>query len=132
MKLIPYLSFHGQAEEAMKFYADALNGEVTQLGRYSEAPGMQVPEGFADKVLHGRLQIQDTFLYFSDVDRDVNKGDQVSLTLEFESEEAIDAAFAKLSAGGTVHVPLDKTFWGAKYSKLVDKYGMQWDLNYQY
>lgn len=132
MKLIPYLSFHGQAEEAMKFYADALNGEVTQLGRYSEAPGMQVPDGFADKVLHGRLQIQDTFLYFSDVDREVNKGDQVSLTLEFESEEAIDAAFTKLSAGGTVHVPLDKTFWGAKYSKLVDKYGMQWDLNYQY
>lgn len=132
MKLIPYLTFHGQAEEAMNFYADVLGGEIVQLGRYSEAQGMPVPEGFGDKVLHGRVKVQDTFIYFSDADREVNTGDQISLTMEFDSEAAIDSAFDKLSQGGTVHLALGKQFWGAKYGKLVDKYGIQWDLNYQY
>lgn len=131
MNLIPYISLDGQAEEAMNFYANAFGGEIVQLDRYSGAPGMQVPEGYADKVLHGRVKIGDVFLYFSDVNRPVEAGNCVSLAFELDTEEKINHAFEVLSAGGQVFMQLQKTFWGALYGKLTDKFGVQWDLNHQ-
>ncbi|MGZ4163654.1 MAG: VOC family protein [Tumebacillaceae bacterium] len=131
MKLIPYLSMAGQAEEAMNFYADVFGGEVVQLDRYSSQPGVQVAEGFADKVLHGRVKIGDEFIYFSDIDREVVSGNQISLSMEFEQEDQIDRAFDLLSQGGSVFIALAKMFWGAKYGKVTDKFGITWDLNHQ-
>lgn len=131
MKLIPYLTFEGQAEEAMNFYANAFGGEIVQKDPYTSAPGMQIPEGYENKVLHGRVQFGDTAIYFSDAKREIASGDQISLTMEFETEEQIDKAFELLAQGGTVFIQLDKMFWGAKYGKLVDKYGVHWDLNHQ-
>jgi PhnB protein len=115
----------------MNFYADVFGGEVIQLDRYSSAPGMQIPEGYENKVLHGRVAFGGDFIYFSDVNREVAAGNQVSLSMAIDEEHQIDSAFEKLSQGGTVLMPLDKMFWGAKYGKLVDKYGVQWDLNHQ-
>ena len=134
MKLTPYLMFEGNAEEALNFYAEVLNGEIEMIQRYSDGQGMQVPEHYANKVLHGRLRAGEVVLYVSDAvpGQRVTTGDQVSLTVEFDSEEKTDQAYAKLQAGGEVRMPLQKTFWGAKYGKLVDAYGVQWDLNYQY
>jgi PhnB protein len=131
MKLIPYLSMAGQAEEAMNFYADVFGGEVVQLDRYSSQPGMQVAEEFKEKVLHGRVKIGDEFIYFSDIDRDVVSGNQISLSMEFEQEDQIDRAFDLLSQGGSVFIALAKMFWGAKYGKVTDKFGITWDLNHQ-
>ncbi|MGZ4122924.1 MAG: VOC family protein [Tumebacillaceae bacterium] len=131
MKLIPYLSMAGQAEEAMNFYADVFGGEVVQLDRYSSQPGVQVAEEFKEKVLHGRVKIGDEFIYFSDIDRDVVSGNQISLSMEFEQEDQIDRAFDLLSQGGSVFIALAKMFWGAKYGKVTDKFGITWDLNHQ-
>ncbi|MGZ4135577.1 MAG: VOC family protein [Tumebacillaceae bacterium] len=131
MKLIPYLSMAGQAEEAMNFYADVFGGEVVQLDRYSSQPGVQVAEEFKEKVLHGRVKIGDEFIYFSDIDREVVSGNQISLSMEFEQEDQIDRAFDLLSQGGSVFIALAKMFWGAKYGKVTDKFGITWDLNHQ-
>lgn len=134
MKLTPYLMFEGNAEEAMKFYAQVLGGEIEMVQRYSDGKGMQFPEHYANKVLHGRLRAGDLTIYFSDAfpGRKVSSGDQVSLTIEFDSEAQADQAYEKLQVGGEVRMPLQKTFWGAKYAKLIDSFGIQWDLNYQY
>jgi PhnB protein len=132
VKLNPYLSLDGNAEEAMKFYAEAFGGEVVHLDRYSSAQGMEFPEGYGDKVLHGRVKFGDNMIYFSDVAFNKTKGDTISLSVEFDNEEEIDKAYAKLSEGGAVLMPLENTFWGAKYGKVNDKYGFQWDLNYQF
>ena len=132
MRLNPYLSFDGNAEEAMNFYADVFGGEVVHLDRYSSAQGMQYPEGYDDKIIHGRVKFSDNLIYFSDVAFAKTKGDTISLSIEFDNEEQIDSAYAKLSDGGTVHMPLENTFWGAKYGKVTDKYGFQWDLNFQF
>ncbi|MBL0385185.1 VOC family protein [Tumebacillus sp. ITR2] len=130
MKLVPYLTFGGAAEEAMNFYADVVQGEIIQLDRYNSAPGMQIPEGFEEKVLHGRVKFGDNFLYFSDTDRPIASGDSVSLAIEFSSDEQINHAFEKLSQGGNVQIALAQMFWGGKYAKLTDKFGTHWDLNH--
>ena len=38
MKLNPYLHFAGDAEEAVNFYKNAFDGEVTALNRYGDSP----------------------------------------------------------------------------------------------
>ena len=39
--------------------------------------------------------------------------------------------FARLSAGGTVTMPLQETFWGAYFGSCTDKFGINWQLNHE-
>lgn len=48
MKLVPYLGFSGNCEEAINFYKEVFDGEIFQLGRYGESP-METPEELKDK-----------------------------------------------------------------------------------
>ncbi len=132
MKLIPYLYLPGTAEEAMQFYTSVFNGKIASLMRFKEAPGgMPIPDGFEEKVMHGQVHFQDEMIYFSDSAKVANHGVH-SISIDFESEEKIDNTYDALSEGATLHLPLEKQFWGAKYAKLTDKYGVNWDLNYTY
>lgn len=60
----------------------------------------------------------------------VEVGNNISLALEFESEEEIQNVYDRFSQDGTVLMELQDTFWGAKYAKVKDPYGVIWDLNY--
>jgi PhnB protein len=134
MNITPYLTFQGNAEEAMRFYAEVFGGEIVELRRYADMPGGQTPEHYRDKVLHGRLKIGDAWLFFSDAfsrDPVPPVPGPISLTIEFSDEAQIEAVYERLSQGGEVRMPLQKTFWGAKYAKLTDRFGITWDLNCQ-
>jgi PhnB protein len=62
----------------------------------------------------------------------VSFGTNFSLSIEAESEAHANEVFSKLSDGGQVTMPLDKTFWGAYFGMLTDKFGVQWMVNYSY
>jgi len=132
MKLIPYLYFPGNTEEAMNFYSEVFGGSITALQRFSDGPtDMPVPEGFSNKIMHGRVGFGDCEIYFSD-GHSVEGKSPHSMTIEFDDTETQNSVYARLSEGGKVHFELQDTFWGARFGKLADKYGMNWDLNYQY
>jgi PhnB protein len=52
------------------------------------------------------------------------------LSFNFESEDQINHVFEALSAGATVSMPLQDTFWGARFGMLTDKFGVNWMFNY--
>ena len=124
--LSPYLSFGGDAEAALNFYAEALNGRVTELKRFSEAP--QMPHPNKHEILHGRVEADGIRLMASDGKKDA-KGDRISLSLELTDDAELDRVFAKLSAGGNVTMPVAEQFWGARFGMLTDKFGIAWLLN---
>jgi PhnB protein len=62
----------------------------------------------------------------------VSNGTNTSLSLNFDTVEDIDKTFKALSGGATVTMPLQDTFWGAKFGMLVDKYGINWMFNHDY
>lgn len=132
-QLTPYLYFEGNAEEALNFYQGIFGGEKSDVMRFGDAQETTADE-FKDKIIHARLQHPAFTIYFSDTHEKhkLKKGDHVSLTLEFETEEAIDKVYQSLSEGGSVYMELQKTFWNAKYAKVTDKFGVCWDLNYQF
>ncbi len=127
----PYLTFNGNCEEAIEFYCEALDGDIVSLQRFGDVPDM-APADMADKIMHCVLAADDVIIMASDStpSQPVSPGTNVHLSLDFDSLEELQDAFEALSEGGTVTMPLQDTFWGARFGMLVDRYGVSWMFNY--
>jgi len=133
--LHPYLHLNGNTEEAFSFYKSVFGGELSIM-RYGEAPpGETKPSpGAAKKIMHVSLPIgKETMLMGSDMPEAMPPavmGTNFSITVSADSEEEARRVFEGLSAGGQVVMPLDKTFWGAYFGMLVDKFQIHWMVSY--
>ncbi len=126
----PYLFFPGTCAEAVEFYRTALGAEVMMTMRYQDSPeppppGM-IPDGWGDKVMHTSFKIGGNMIMASDGCGDGSKFAGFSLSLALPDEAAVQRAFAALSEGGEVGMPLGKTFWSPCFGMLTDKFGLGW------
>lgn len=130
MQLITYVTFAGNCEDAINFYKEALNGEILQISRMGEGP-MEVPENVKGKIMHARLKVGENVLYMSDTfdPASIVQGNNISLSLQPETIAQTEDLFTTLSVGGTIKMPLQDTFWGARFGMLIDKFGIHWMLN---
>ena len=130
MKLITYLTFAGNCEEAMNFYKEALGAEILLFSRMGDSP-MEIPENLKDKIMHARMQIGENELYMSDTFEplSLNPGNNVSLSIQVDDTDQLEKLFNSLSAGGKVTMPLADAFWGARFGMFVDKFGIHWMFN---
>jgi len=134
MKITPYLFYDGTCEEAFKYYEGVFGGEVAFLQRYSDMPENKefpIPDELMDKIMHMSIKIGEDFIFGSDAGPwgEAKRG-SFSVAVSFDSEEKLDKAYKILGKDGKVLMPLDMQFWGAKYGKVEDKFGIVWDLNY--
>jgi len=131
MQVQPYLFFDGRCEEAIEFYRKAIGAEVGMMMRYKDSPegcpeGM-VPPGSDNKVMHASLQIGGTTVMASDGRCTGAPNFQgFSLSLDAANEAEAKRLFDALSAGGQVHMPLDKTFFAKSFGMVADKFGVSW------
>lgn len=128
--ITPYLIFGGRCEEAIAFYKAALGAEVEMLMRFSESPEPTPPglleSGFENKVMHASFRIRGVTLMASDgCDSKSNFGG-FQLALIVPTEADAKSTFDALAVGGTVQMPLGKTFWSPCYGMLTDKFGLGW------
>jgi PhnB protein len=131
MKMNPYITFAGTAEEALNLYKDVFDGEIKDLGRFGDSQ-MDVSDDYKQKIMHARLVFGDNLLMVSDgmQGQPVSTDSNVHLSLDMDDEQKMDEIFEKLSNGGKVTMPLQDTFWGAKFGMLVDKFGVSWMFNH--
>jgi len=130
MKLVPYLHFAGNAEEALNFYTEALRGEVVMITRYGDSP-MPSDEDYKQKVMHARLQFDGNLIMISDVfkGQPVSTHGNIQLSVEVPDKTRLNEVFNKMAEGGTVTMPLADQFWGATFGMLRDKFGVSWMFN---
>lgn len=130
-RLTPYLMFNGTCREAMTFYQHCLGGEL-MVQTFADTPAAaHMPADAQQNVMHSMLTTDDMLLMASDAGMGpVAKGDMVSLSINCHSTEEIQRLFSLLSAGGTVTMPLEDTFWGATFGIFTDRFGIDWMLNY--
>lgn len=133
----PYLNFNGNAEEAFNFYKSVFGGEFATVQRFKDVPqNVKMPNDQDDKILHIALPLGNgTILMGSDIPDPAMKatfGDNYFISVSTDSENESDNLFSKLSSGGKILMPLDKTFWGAYFGMLKDKFGIQWMISYDY
>src|SRR3989338_8251648 len=137
MQINAYLMFDGQCEAAFRFYAQCLGGSIAMLSRYSEMPESEsegqcaVPVDYRDKIMHARLEVGDQVLMGSDIQPGFPhqgvKGCAVSLNVESIAEA--ERTFQALAENGRVQMPLEKTFWAARFGMLVNRFGVPWMVN---
>ena len=131
MEMTPYLSFKGDCEAAFKFYEQSLNAQPGPIFRYSGSPmAEQVPADWSDKIMHGSLTVGNQVLMGADVAPDQYQEPKgFSLSLQIKSVADAERIFRDLTNGGRVVMPLEKTFWAARFGVVLDRFGIQWLIN---
>jgi len=127
----PYLNFAGRADEAIEFYRTALKAEVEMRMTFKENPepekGMPLPAGWETKVMHASLRVAGGSLMLSDGCGPDSKGFHgFSLNYSTPDEAEARRAFAALSEGGEVDMPLMKTFYSPCFGMVTDRFGVCW------
>lgn len=131
MQVQPYLFFNGCAEEAFECYRRALGAEVIDVMRYRDSPeppppGM-IPPGSENKVMHASLRIGSSTVMASDGHCSGQAAFQgFSLSVDFPDEQGARKAFDALADGGTVQMPLGKTFFSPCFGMVMDRFGVGW------
>ena len=131
MQMNPYLSFAGNCEEAFRFYEQCLGGQLGPLFRYAGTPlADNVPADWQDKVMHSSLTIGGQVVMGGDVAPDQYEAPKgFSLSLQIESVAEAERVFRELSQDGTIAMPLEQTFWAARFGMVVDRFGIKWLIN---
>ena len=127
--ITPYLTFNGNAAEAMKFYQSVLGGEL-KMQTFGEAKMAKAPEE-KDRIVHAALTGGAMSLMASDgmVGDEVKAGDNFSLSMSGQDRDWLTGVFNKLADGGRVDMPLAKQFWGDTFGMLTDRFGIRWMVN---
>jgi PhnB protein len=131
MQVTVYLSFKGQCEEAFTFYEQCLRGKLGPLFRYAGSPmADQVPADWQDKIMHGSVTVGAQVLAGADVAPERYEAPKgFSLSIQMSSTTEAERIFHELGRDGKVVMPLEKTFWAARFGVVVDRFGIQWLIN---
>jgi len=130
-EIITYLNFDGNTRDAMRFYARCLGAELT-LMPFSEAK-VDVPPEAKDRTIHAKLTKGSCVLMASDTlpGMPLQRGNNFNICLQCESLDETERLFTALGENGKVTMPLQDTFWGARFGMLLDQFGVSWMFNFE-
>ncbi len=124
VRVIPHLVISG-AVDAIEFYEKAFDAKVKMK--------MDGPHG---GVMHAELEIGGSQVYICDEFPEMGVlspkslgGTPVAIHLYVEDAKAWFARAQEL--GATVLMPLEDTFWGDRYGKVLDPFGHVWSIAQQ-
>ena len=131
MQVNPYLSFNGECEAAFTCYARCLGGQPGEMFRYAGSPmAKDVPDDWQNKIMHASLTVGGQVLMGGDVAPDrYEKPRGFTLSIQIRSTVEAERIFHELSQGGQVTLPLEQTFWAARFGMLIDRFGIPWQIN---
>jgi PhnB protein len=128
-RLNPYISFGGDARQAMEFYRSVFGGNLT-LHTFGEMGMPDAPE--ADKIMHGMLETDRGFtLMGADTPPGMEHkpGNNIAVSLSGDDAEELRGYWGHLSGSGSVSVPLEKQMWGDEFGMCEDQFGISWMVN---
>lgn len=128
-RLNPYISFNGNAREALEFYRDVFGGSLS-IHKHGEFGDPTVAWG--DQVMHGQLETDNDFtLMASDVPPgvEVKTGNHMVVSLSGDDGKELRDYWEKLSRDGKILTPLEKQVWGDEFGMCTDRFGITWMVN---
>ena len=128
-KLNPYVSFDGNAREALEFYRDVFGGElnVNTFGDFGNDAG-----GDSDKIMHGQLETDAGFTLMcadNPPGEKLTPGNNHAISLSGDDDEMLRDYWQKLADGGNVMVKLEKQMWGDEFGMCADRFAVTWMVN---
>jgi PhnB protein len=131
MQVNSYLTFDGRCEAAFKFYEKVLGGKIEAMIPHAGTPAEEhVPPEWRSKIMHARLTVGDDVLMGSDAPPGMFEDPKgFSVALQFKDPADAERVYHALADGGTVRMPIQQTFWAARFGMLVDRFGTPWMIN---
>ena len=131
MEIYPYLSFKGECEAAFRFYEQCLGGKLGEIFRYGGSPmADQAPPDWGDKVMHASVTLGRQVLMGADIAPERYEAPTgFSLSVQLNDTDEAERIFRELSRNGRIVMPLEKTFWAARFGVLTDRFGISWLIN---
>ena len=126
-QLNPHLSFKDNAREAMEFYRSIFDGTLT-LNTFQEFHASADPNE-SNKIMHAELRAENGIMFMAaDTPNrmEYKPGANISMTLSGDNQPELTRYFEKLSADGTITMPLEKAPWGDTFGMCIDKFGVHW------
>jgi len=124
-RLIPFLTFHGNAEEAMNFYAAVLPGaKIESIVRFEKGQ-----RGDVGKVMNGILSFVGQKLMFLDMIAEYDCPGfnwAASLYVNCNTVEEFDTVFDGLAKDGHVMMKEEPYMQFRKVAWVTDKFGVTW------
>jgi PhnB protein len=114
----------------MEFYHSIFGGKLT-MNTFKEYHASQDPSE-DDKIMHAALEGDNGIEFFaSDTPNgmEYHPGTNYSMSLTGDNESQLKTYFQKLSAGGTIGMPLEKAVWGDTFGMVTDQFGVNWMVN---
>jgi PhnB protein len=127
-----YLSFNGNAAEAMAFYAECLGGKILNSMTFADSPmAKDTPDSHKKKIMHATLEARGHQIMASDLPPNFPFEGYKGFSLSVQGKDAAEGKklFDALSAGGKVTMPYGETFWAKGFGMLEDKFGVPWMVN---
>ncbi|MDD4971249.1 MAG: VOC family protein [Paludibacter sp.] len=123
-KIVPFLWFNNNAEEAMNFYTSTFkNSKVLNVSYYGESgPG---PKG---SVMSTTFRLEGKTFYALNGGPEFTFTPSTSFYVTCKSLQEIKRLWALLSDGGTVMMELAKYPFSDRYGWVQDKFGISWQL----
>ena len=128
-RLNPYISFNGDARQAMEFYEQVFGGTL-RMNTFGEFGMADSPD--ADKVMHAMLETGSGFtLMAADTPTGMQfePGSRITVSLSGDDDAELRGYWDKLSESGTVAMPLEKQAWGDEFGMCTDRFGVDWLVN---
>lgn len=131
MQLDTYLLFAGNCEEAFRFYEKLLGGKNVMMMKNGDSPmAEQTPPEWRDKIIHVRMEVGDRVIMGSDCPpQQFEKPQGFSVSLSVKDAPEAERVYKGLSEGGTILMPLGKTFWSPNFAMVTDRFGIPWMVN---
>ena len=125
----PYITFKGNCREAIEFYKKALDAEVLFVQTVGESPMANM--GPAENIMHCSMKVGSSTVMMSDDPRPeaAAAGGNISLAIGLNEPERARQLFGNLAAGGSVIMPLQKTYWAEAFGMVADRFGVKWMIN---
>lgn len=133
MKLVPMLTFNGNAAEALDHYQAVFGGQA-DIAYYKDFPqefGGQVPEDIANSIMHAGLTNDLFTIYVYDEftdDPPARFNHAVIMMLTFNDFETAQTIFDQLAQEAIVKEPFASTSFSPGYGYLIDKFGLEWQF----
>ncbi|SEM79647.1 VOC family protein [Paenibacillus sp. OV219] len=134
MAISAYLNFPGNTREAVEYYAEVFNVEVTNLATFDSVPAhpdYPLPPGTEKHIMHARIHAYGSDLMFSDTfpGMPLTMGNNITLAIVINDAEELTRVYNRISGDGTATMPLQETFWSKLYGQATDKFGILWQFN---
>jgi uncharacterized glyoxalase superfamily protein PhnB/uncharacterized protein YndB with AHSA1/START domain len=141
-RVVTYLNFPGNTEEAFSFYKNVFRSEFSGNGiqRFGDIPAQAghppVADNIKKMILHVELPILGGHvLMATDAPAEMGfsliQGNNMHISLEPESRAETQRLFDELSADGAITMPLEDMFFGSFFGSCTDKFGINWMFNFK-